>query len=354
LKIKVCYVFRSHKTVVPTRSDLINELGTIKALAQFAQVYCHNKLFILQEGRFVVQKKLPRKYDVYVVRDHPTFSSRVLKRGAPLLMAGVPFRPNLFRRIERTKNSRITVYTEAWKQILNTGRGIPKFNDKGHKFQRVVCIYQTLQEYLSPQQESEITADIRDSFEGNFIVGHFGRFTRKSQPDLFAKAWRILCDKYDGLRFVCSRGDPRQGLNRKRERQIERLQYLKNIEHSQMPYYLSACDITFEPFTHQWWEVTGSLKTKESAACGTPFVTASSAARGLEFGRDYELFIPKKCFRDHHEQTNVDRLVHLISRLVEDDEWRQGISERLAQRAKFFSIEESGKRLKKIVEGVLG
>ena len=120
-----------------------------------------------------------------------------------------------------------------------------------------------------------------------------------------------------------------------------------------MPYVLSACDlILYSEWTAQG-HFCGSLKIKEAMGCGVPILSPRFRAREEELGTDYEFFYPWVKKRNHAASEITDSLFDLISRAVEDKDFRSTIGKKLIRRAEFYSLEQGASRLKRSFEKLI-
>jgi glycosyltransferase involved in cell wall biosynthesis len=265
-----------------------------------------------------------------------------------------PYNRKLFKAIDRAPQSALATFTGAWRQALVAGKKVERFND-GTKYNHVLNIGQTIHPYIRPQQGSAQTRKIRSQFKGDFVLGHFGKGGFNRLSTVFIKAWKQFVKRHPGAWMYCVGFNPyiSNELN-KRLFPIPNLVYKASVKHAEMPYHISACDLTFEFRPLERWQVPGSLKTKESAACGVPILMPFSQARQEEVGKDYNLFIDLEVFQDLNSQTNIDQIVQLLLFAKQEKQKMAEISQDLRRSMKAkFSVKASTERWRRNIRALL-
>jgi glycosyltransferase involved in cell wall biosynthesis len=199
---------------------------------------------------------------------------------------------------------------------------------------------------FKPLQEAYKTKKIREEIDADIIVGHFGRIANTTYPYLLLSVWEELISKYPRMKLVF-------GVNNGKVDTTCKNILHKTIKHEDMPYYISACDIVVVSQHGREWEVCGNLKVKEPAACGVPVILQRSLARIEEYGNDYPLFLPESYCDIPVSEEKRRCIIEKFDQIIDNFDFRKSISDRLINSMKFYSLEESGKRLEQTISQVI-
>jgi glycosyltransferase involved in cell wall biosynthesis len=320
--MKVFYQYSTAERLIPTRGDMITEISTIKALETFADV--------------TYGGDPTEDYDIYYVRANPDVFSRI-PDNKPCIYFASPYNEYCFG-----KASAIATFTDAWTRYLTDGvliddYGVPL------KYDKVVTMHQTLTGGFEPKQNDGRTMNIRSEIGGDFIIGHFGRIANSCYPHSFLHILPKIREKHPGVRVMFA-GQPLGHPNI----------IHKQFDYKDMPYAISACDLILYNYrTRSPAFVAGSMKVLESMACGVPVLAPMGDARVEQLGNDYEMFHPFTKNGGRYPPQIEKIMFEKISNLIDDEELRANISERLVKRAEFYNLENSSKRLKTLFEGLI-
>lgn len=330
--MKIYYQYGDFKTISSNRGDFINETNTIMALKKFADVFYSGNSPAKKYPISIEKNMLRGNYDLYIVRNNKTLFSAIPKNKPKIWMSS-PYDLECFR-----KSTAIGAFTKAWENLLREGRILGFLNPNGKRFDNVVTIYQTIADEFRPLQNDPKTIRIREEIDADIIVGHFGRIANTTYPYLLLSVWEELISRYPRMKLVF-------GVNNGKVDTIYKNILHKTIAHSDMPYYISACDIVVVSQHGREWDVCGNLKVKEPAACGVPVILQRSLARIEEYGNDYPLFLPESYCDLPITEEKRNCMINKFDQVIEDINFRKDISERLISKMKFYSMEESSKRL---------
>ena len=322
--MKIFYQFVNVKKLTPTAGDLINELNFIETLKQFAKV---------QYGD-------PRGCDLYYVRNNPELFKKLPK---PKIWIVSPYNKECFQQA-----TAIVTVSEYWSEKVRNGNYLPWIPgvDKGIGY-RAITIYQAVGNHFVPLRSSPQSQAIRKSIGKEFIIGHFGRIVRSNYPVALMDILPRLKKKYS-LEFLIGSGSA----------QINSLGKHRSFAHNQMPYAISACDLVVLSNWGVEWEVVGSTKVLEAAACGVPVICGRSPARVEFFGENYPLFhsgfnkdqdvYSKKILPLN--KNDSEELFNLIELAIK---YKDTIGKELISKAERFKPEQLAKRLKPIFENLI-
>lgn len=339
--MKIYYQYSNNKTLSPTRGDFINEIGTIIALSKFADVYYSGNFFdkkkknygLKQYRQSIEKKMLSQNYDVYYIRNNPVLFKKIPKKKLKIYFCS-PYDESAFGYADF-----IATTTKAWSEYLMAGKYILKLNPDSRKF-KSESFYQTIFDCYNTFG-NEKTKSIRDKIGGDFVVGSFGRIAYSDNPRTVLSAVNLLNKNNNSIKLAISISNKNKVFNNNNVAQF-------NFSHNQMKFAYSSCNVVVASYCGPSWDFAGSLKTIESATCGTPVVLGRGEAREELFGKDYELFVDKEIFRNNDEKS-VNILYDKILSIKNDTNLLKDISCRLLEKAKFYSVSESSKRLESII-----
>lgn len=353
--MKIYCQYSNNKILTPNRGDFINEIGMLKALSKFADVYYSGQKFNTLLSGYGLKKyagniefKITKNCDLYYVRNNKKIFQYIYNKnfGGKKIWMSSPYDKWCF-----LKSNIVATFTKSWEDMLKRGDIFPGLNPDGLKFNNAISIDQTIDDIFFPRQSEEITKNIRKEIGGDFIIGHFGRVAESTYPYLLLNSWGDIVEKFPNLRMITgvTTGKFPSGL--------KNVVY-KNVTHSQMPYYFSACDMAIVSQHGIEWDICGNLKVKEPAACGIPVVLEKSLARCEEYGNDYEMFLPRDSFRKESEQKDFklskNILMERIEFLINNENERKRIGNDLSNKMKNYSVENSSLKLKSLFNKLLG
>ena len=332
--MKIYYQYSYLKTLTPSGGDQINEIGICTALSQFAEVYYSGQLFKPTEKGFGL-KEYPGKIrvvdaDISIIRANKEVFLRA--KGKRIWISS-PYDFEMF-----SKADYIGTFTESWTKALKEGETYQNLNP-GIKWSNVITLHQTLNHRFKPLQDHPETIRIKNNHQGKFIIGIFGRLVPSNYPELVINSLKTIKNLGCDVIFSITRQKILLPGNIK----------ITQFNHSKMPYALSACDCVIISQHGEEWEICGSLKTLEPMACGVPVILERSWAREEMFGKDYPLFLEKGAFAvgSGKETCLIDKI-----KLLFNQDFKEKISKQLIQKAEFYSVKKSSKRLHKIMSGL--
>jgi len=318
------------------RGDLVNEIGLLQAMSKFAEVYYSGIRFRpdrldwgLRRYQGPVESKLPGQYDIHFIRNSPRAFDRA-KGGLRLIVAS-PYDEARFRAADA-----VVTYTETWANGLRTGSGIPpSLNPHGKKFKNVLVVRQVAEDRFMPLQDHKKTKQLRREIGGDFIVGIFGRIVKSNRPDALFKILPDLVRARRGLRVAV--GITKGDLGKPKLGTCANHVVFRKFPHATMPFVLSACDLLLVSYRGALWAIAGSMKSVEATCCGTPILMVQSPARAEVVGANGQ----------------PELLRSVILKAMDDREWLQSISQRLAERGCLFRVSGAAPRLQKKFQKLL-
>jgi len=321
--MKIYYQYSYIKKLTPTGGDLINEIGICTALSKFAEVYYSGQLFNPEKKDYGLKDYKGEikitDADIYIIRANEEVFNKV--KGIRIWISS-PFNKPIFE-----KTDYIGTFTEAWTKALQEGRKIEGLND-GTKWNNVITLHQTLNPKFKPLQVKK----------DGFTIGIFGRIVESNYPYLlFSTISKIK--KLPGIKFIFG---------------ISKLKIVlpndikvKKFTYENMPQTINSCDVIIVNQHGPEWDVCGSLKTLEAMACGIPVILERSDAREEMFGKNYPLFLDRGAMEQNSGKEN--QLFEKIEMLYKNKDLQQRIAKEVYDRAQFYSLDNSSKRLKKIL-----
>lgn len=342
--MKVYYQAGAIKAIRPIRGDLIAEINIMKAIDQFAEVYYSGQRFksnlegygLTEYPGSIEERALADDYDLYYVRNNPYIFPSLPE---PKIFVASPYFENCFNAA-----THLSVPTRTWADMLINGEKIGPFPPMQYK--NAVAVHQTIDPSFKPLQDHPRTKQIRSELGGEHIIGCFGAIRESCFPYSFLNILPKLMDMLPGLTVVFNDVTDMQG-----QPVLE-----KEYPYEDMPYVLSACDLVLYNVRITDGNVAGSLKVIEAMATGTPVLCPKFDARVEELGPDYELFHP---YEDSEESGGrfsediEDIMLGKIIRGLTDIDLRNKLRKELPERAMFYSIEESSKRLEKLFTAIV-
>jgi len=348
--MNIYYQFSNCKTLELISGDRISEIGILTALSRFANVYYSGTKFDpslqgygLTDYPGTIASRVSKNCDIYYVRANVDAFKQIPKHKPRLWMAS-PF--DLYCYSHATA---VATFTKAWETDLrgpNLYTCVPKEHQSS--FRDVVTVRQVVGDNFGPKQGSCKTKAIRKEIGGSFIIGFFGAVKRSRYPYGFLQIFSRLVAKYPYVKFVVA--------TTKSPKMIDFPPHLANIvyksfHHIDMPYAMSACDLLLIPRQRTVADISGCTKSLEAAACGVPILLGLSAARMELLGEDYPFFQSPLCGMAEGEagcQRDADATWDMLEMIIENVELRKQVACSLPEKAKFFSVDESAKRLEKL------
>jgi len=332
--------------------DTITEFGIMKALSENYDVFYNGELFNPKiEGFGLTRKKyhaIDRRYDVSIVRNNSKVFN-VLK-GKKIYFAA-PYHEESFRQANL-----IYTFTNSWTNKLKNGYRFSKnLYPKGFKTDKAITLTQVVDDIFYNKRIHAKVAKNRRLIGGNFIIGHFGKVAKSCYPHSFLAILPRLRREFPNLKVIfCGNSERIRYLGKDNDIPIY------NFEYKDMPYIISACDLILYNYKDTQGQIAGSMKILEAMACGVPVLCPRYDARVEELGKDYELFYPYEnlCDEDgsliryRFSPESEEIMYNLIKRGVEEPDWLKDVGRKLLVRSKHYSVDNSAKRFKKIIDGI--
>jgi hypothetical protein len=328
--MKIYYKYGSRNKLVPDGGDTINEINNLKALSRFSEVY-YNHRRCWDSGTFGPVHR--QNYDAYIIRNNKKEFLSI--GGHSKYWIASPPDNECF-----STATKILTFSQTWTDMLKNG---VKFglNPTGQKWENVFAVHQCIGDHFKPMQDSIFTIDLKkDKFNDSLVIGHFGRIVQSNWPHLLCSAWSKILKEFGSVKILA--GTTKTPFPLKDNRVV---QY--NIPYQNVPYFISACDVIILGQHGEEWDYCGNLKTKEAAACGIPVICERSCAREEEFGKNYELFMPRHSMEPPSKLENVKILIEKIKMAVEA---KKAFGNYLVDHMKFYSIKNMSDRYKDLLE----
>lgn len=337
--MKVFYQHQTFKNIKPDRGDKIAEINTMDAIDSFADVYYSGKLYNPKKEDFGLENYSEsietsantHHYDIAYVRNNPSVFKQLK---CPKIYFATPYDKESFE----TANY-ISTFTKSWTNRLRNGiaiKGFPKI-----KMDNVITIHQVVGKEFKPLQNSIKTQEIRSKLSGDFIIGCFGAIRESCFPQSFLHILPSILVDYPEVEVVFN------DISGMKNSQIIQ----KEFSYDEMPYAISACDLLLYNVRVNDGNIARSLKVLESMACGVPILCPKFDARVEELGENYELFYPFEVNNGRFSEFIEKNMKEKIELIIDDLQFRKTISKKIIERSKFYSIDESAKRIKKNIRG---
>jgi glycosyltransferase involved in cell wall biosynthesis len=374
--------------------DKINELAFFDALSKFADVYYANRLWGRGGLRGKIRSIQPnQEYDFYYLRGNPDVFRNI---SGPKAWLARPYDEESFK----TATAVVTL-TESWKWLLQnfnkpevatpyyrgydspycafgphcTWDGKKQIRDANiHIPDNIVTFDQVVEPIFKPLQDHPKTLKYRRMFRGDtkkkqFLIGHFGRVSVINYPFSLIEVIKKLRVKYPDVDFrMIYAGFPGQWrLGKEREMYRDNgkvfsllesatpgkdLNIFKPIPHDDVPYAISACDITQisgRTCRSHWG---GSRRVLESMACGVPVLSGDFLSRREQLGDGYKL-LWDWCPNDGRlPEDTEEQMMEQIELVLFDSDFYDSLSENVYSRSKYYSIDSCSRRYKKIIQGL--
>jgi glycosyltransferase involved in cell wall biosynthesis len=342
--MKIFYQYSDRKTLTPTKGDFINEISILKSLSRFASVYYSGNLFKPDEPGYglhdysgAISEKISEEYDIFYVRANKEVFQRIPANRPKIWMAS-PYDYSCY-----VSSNAIATFTKAWENGLKYANQsfvwIPK-EYRNIKWDKAVDIGQVVEDNFRPLQNCYKTRKMRKSFGGDFIIGHFGRIVNSNYPYALSSIFNYLEKKYKFIKFVF--GTTRGCIPGKYKNILQR-----KFSYSEIPYALSSCDVVILSNWGPEWEICGSGKVLESAACAIPIILGRSAARVDFLGNDYPYFVNPLRGNNTGMREDADNILDMIKKIINDNN-RKKVGENICEKSHCYSIASSAERLKSI------
>lgn len=350
-KMKIYYLLSRAAVLKPKSGDSISELNIIKALSKFADVYYNGVKFI--EGHIVGKPTIDvpsSNYDLYYIRANPVVAKRVPKER--LIYFATPFDEAVFKR-----SLAIAAFTEAWSRDMRTDFSFTKSIYEGKDQQDMIRgknIY-TVNQVIDPAfyvRDKSRIRQIRNTVgRDSFVLGVFGRIANSCYPNLLLQAIPKIKKVLPNFKVLLATSDRYVELLKRDSRYLaaEDAFIAKRFDYADMPSVISACDASFYTYTDYQGDFAGSMKVLESMACRVPVISPRYAAREIELGSDYPLFlekVPKTSGIYNYSEEIVDELVNKVLALQNKD-FAAALGKELGKRSLEYDLNTSSKKLEK-------
>jgi len=319
----------------------------MKGLSNFADVYYSGRRFDPNLPNFgmrdykstILEMARQQKYDAYYVRNNPKLFRKL--KGKKIYYAS-PFNKKCFNQANA-----ITTHTDSLTKRLRNGidtHGYPK----NYKNDNVYTFHQIVDPMFKPLQDHPRTKKIRESLGGGFIMGHFGALRKSCFPYSFSKILPNIKKEYPEVNVVFSTKKS-QNCPDLLNRHIKE----RSFSYEDMPYAISACDLILYNFRGTDGHFVGSMKILEAMSCGVPVFSPRFDARVEELGEDYEMFHSFSANGGRFLAKIEKEMKHKLLAFIEDGGLRKRLREKVLERAKFYQMMRSKKRLKKTMGEIL-
>ena len=324
--MNIFYQYADVRRLTPIGGDYINEINFIDALSKFA---------------FVRYGSKRNKHDIYFVRGN---SRLFLKLPHPKIWMAAPFVRTCYEQADI-----IATFTEEWAKRIRDGNDFEWIPQRDRKpYRKAVNVSQAVANRFVPLRWHSTTQKIREKIGGGFIIGHFGRIVRSNHPTALVSLIPKL--KEDGVQVIFGSG----------RRQINSVigQNKMRFTYDMMPFAISACDLIVLSNWGSEWDICGSGKVLEAAACGVPIICGDSPARREFFGNNYPLFHSgfnkeEDLYSENRVRFNkpdADELYSLIKYVIANRDIMQKIEKEFVARAEKHKPKQLARKLKPIFE----
>jgi len=320
--MKVLHVYSTMKELVPRKGDLINEYGMNCAMSHFADV---------DFG----MSNIGKSYDVAYIRANTEAFARAKARVKVYVAS--PYDGECFRKADA-----LATLSRAWADDLHKGVILAGMNPIGEVFGKAHSVGQVVQNYFVPRWLSEKTLSIREKYKGKFIIGYFGRVTKSNDQTQFLNVFRKLMERYHGNVVFLA------GITRSKEKSVKETGIVyTSYAHSDVPYAMSACDFVFVSDHSKSFDISGSMKTLEAAACGVPVVLGRSRAREELLGKDYPYFVKWDHRFKRFSKFHTGDLFKKLCLVLDNSVLRAETGMKIMQNVKSYRVKAQSKKLKK-------
>jgi len=317
--MKVFWQLGKTSKLTPKAGDCITELNSIAAVSKFAKVKYGG---------------IPRGCDIYYIRANPVIANKV--NDGKLIYFASPTNKAVYNKADY-----IATFTDAWTQDMKNNDARWKLTTSQKK--KLITVHQTIHPRFVPLQNHPKTKAIRAKIGGKFIIGHFGAVRPSCYPHTFLRLVEEIKTCYPWVNIVFAGGNLQK-------KWISDMKF----NYEEMPFAISACDLILYNMWTEDAHIAGSMKILEAMACGVPVLCPRLKAREFELGKDYPLFhdwwkTPNGYFGPHVEAQMLD----LLEFAINDPKQLKKIGERCHQKSKFFGINQSSARLKKLFTKIM-
>lgn len=349
-RLKIYTIVRYYPTVTPRSGDLINEILIYKILSLFADVYYNGQLFQSSKPNYGLTKKVftppSRNYDLYYIRNNYDLW-RTLP--SPKITTALPYVRDMF-----LNGDGVVTYSKTWRDKLAVASSdIKKYFYKKNVVRPYRAIYfpQAYEPMFKPLQDHPKTLQIRKQWGSDFTVVYFGRLHKTSYPHSLIKLIPRIRQKYKDkkIRFLFA------GSNLVGKINMPGIEWLGNLNHNLMPYYLSASDVYMCQYHHTACNYYGSRHTIECMATGLPIICADFSARKEMLGDNYPLFWKQTADAPGGRlgKNAEEHVFSMISKLIDDKKFRDKVKDHLIDRSKLYSFQAISDVMRKEIDKVI-
>lgn len=330
-RLKIYVLDGKHYKLPQTRGDTINEILICKILSKFADVFYNDQPFLPNvEGFGLYHKKImlpTRKYDLYYVRNNLAVWKKL---PSPKITTALPYVLEVFK-----NGDGVVTFTKFWKnQLLQESQDLVRYFYKKSfvKPKKVLHFPQAYEPIFKPLQNHPQTKKIRASWKADFVFVYFGRLALTSFPHSLIQLIPKIHKRYPNKRIKFIFG----GVNLT-DLKLTGIDWIGNIPHHLMPYYLSAADAFVCGYKHPACHFYGSRHTIECMAVGLPIICANFAARREMLGGRYKLFWKYEPGSTRLGGKGEYQLFTKMTKLIDDKKFYNQMRAHLLGRAKLYS-----------------
>lgn len=347
---KIYCLLTTVKALRTSSGDTINEILLLKCFSTFADVYYNNQLFRPKKKNFGLKEmriKAPsRKYDLCYVRGNATIFNKCPK---PKIWMAVPYEKGIFARA-----AAVVTLTETWKNaILEQNKTLIKsIYQRGFSVpKRIITLPQAYSPVFQPYQNHARTLELRKKIGGDFIIGNFGRIVKSCYPFSFFHIIPQILEKYKDKNIKIIFAGNTEFIKNKKN--FPFISFLPHIRHEDVPFYISACDMVTSNQRHDQSHFCGSRQILEAMACGTPVLTGDFKVRKEQLGENYPLFWKHRTNKGREPEEAEEQMIAHISKIIEDPEFKDQVSQHLISRSHLFSMGAISKKIETTIKGLL-